>query len=77
MTEKYSCKAFYKKMLCLIMIAVMALSAMCLCGCTDQEPSDSGNETEDAVRAADPMTEEEMEADDSDGCIEDSEDLLY
>ena len=33
--------------------------------------------TEETVHAADPMTDEELENDDSEGCIEDSEDLLY
>jgi PBP1b-binding outer membrane lipoprotein LpoB len=33
--------------------------------------------TDETVRAADPMSEEEKANDDSGGCIEDSEDLLY
>ena len=77
MSEKNAYKNYYNRVLCLIIIVIMSMSAVCLCACTNQDTSGSGNETEDAVRAADPMTEEEMEADDTDGCIEDSEDLLY
>ncbi len=42
-----------------------------------EETTEEAAEDENPLHAADPMTQEEMEAEDSDGCIEDSEDLLY
>ena len=48
-----------------------------MAACTKEDESGNTNETETTVRAADPLTEEEMEADDTDGCIEDAEDTLY
>ena len=49
------------------------LSITCFTACG----SGSNESTEETLKAADPMTEEEMENDDSEGCIEDSDDLLY
>lgn len=73
---KIECKMrIYKKVLCIALILVVALSAFFMASCTKEDKPEA-NETENTVRAADPMTEEEMEADDTDGCIEDSEDLL-
>ena len=56
------------------------MTALTACGGSSQEPASeetTQQATEETVQAADPMTEEEMENDDSEGCIEDSEDLLY
>lgn len=68
---------FRKRIISIIMAVVVVLSASLLAACTNQENTERSNEPESQVRAADPMTEEEMEADDTDGCIEDSKDLLY
>lgn len=62
---------------CLALIVIICLAMLFLPSCTNQKAPSEETTTEDSVRAADPMTEEEIEADDSDGCIEDSEDLLY
>ena len=69
-----------KKLLCVIMSMVMlgSIAAMTACGGgEDASPDADQQATEETVEAADPMTDEEMENDDSEGCIEDSEDLLY
>ena len=70
-----------KKKILVIMLALMMVgSAAGLTACggsSDSSSGDSVQETEESVHAADPMTDEEMENDDSDGCVEDSEDLLY
>lgn len=52
---------------------LMLFSITCFTACG----SGSNESTEETLKAADPMTEEEMENDDSEGCIEDSDDLLY
>ena len=42
------------------------------------EATDSEAEsTDETIKAADPLTDEEKATDDSGGCIEDSDDLLY
>ncbi|MBQ9015850.1 MAG: hypothetical protein IJ109_06975 [Firmicutes bacterium] len=70
-----------KKLLCILMTMVMmgSMAALTSCGGSEGEfTNDSQQEvTEETVHAADPMTDEEMQNDDSEGCIEDSEDLLY
>lgn len=76
-----------KKLIGLIMAMMMLGSCMALTACGGSSESTGDPETaettqatevtEETVHAADPMTDEELEADDSDGCIEDSEDLLY
>ena len=68
---------YKKRIMCIVLMIIVVLSSSCMVACTNQDESGNSNETENSVRAADPMTEEEMEADDTDGCIEDSEDLLY
>ena len=71
-------RKFRYKMICAIMAFMIILSVGMMSACTSGDSAGSENEaSEEDVRAADPMTEEELEADDSDGCIEDSEDLLY
>lgn len=62
-----------KKLLCIMMALILALSALVMAGCTDKKEEGS---SVDSLQAADPMTEEELANDDSGGCIEDSEDLL-
>ncbi len=69
-----------KKLLCALMSVMMLGSMAAMTACGGSEPAtdaDQDQATEETVEAADPMTDEEMENDDSDGCIEDSEDLLY
>ncbi len=63
----------FRKTLCLLIALIMLLAIMIMAGCTPDKDSES---SDDALKAADPMTEEEMMNDDSEGCIEDSEDLL-
>ena len=71
------------KRISILMIAmVLALcgTVFTACGGEGQQSEETQTQqqaTEETVQAADPMTEEEMEKDDSEGCIEDSEDLLY
>ena len=70
-----------KKVLIFVMIAgmmMMSLVGFTACGGSDSGDADQTTQqaTEETVRAADPMTDEEQAADDSGGCIEDSEDLL-
>lgn len=71
------------KRISILMIAmVLALcgTVFTACGGESQQSEETQTQqqaTEETVQAADPMTEEEMEKDDSEGCIEDSEDLLY
>ena len=63
------------------MSLMMMGSAVFFTSCGDSaDNSDQATQeeaTEETVQAADPMTDEELENDDSEGCIEDSEDLLY
>ncbi len=74
-----------KKLIALALAGMLACSAACLCSCGGNEAGGDADkateaevtETEETVHAADPKTEEELEADDTGGCIEDSEDLLY
>lgn len=66
-----------KKIICILLMIAVASSALLMAACTKEDETGNANETETTVRAADPMTEEEMEADDTDGCIEDAEDTLY
>jgi hypothetical protein len=61
-----------KRIICLLMAVMMTISSLVMCACTPEKDESS----DEALRAADPMTEEEMAEDDSEGCIEDSEDLL-
>ena len=60
--------------MCIVLALVMAVSGIILAACTPDK-TESASE-EDSLRAADPMTEEELENDDTGGCIEDAEDLL-
>jgi len=71
-----------KKFLCLLMSLTMigCMSFMTACGNDEESSAEQTTQeevTEETVHAADPMTDEELENDDSEGCIEDSEDLLY
>ena len=69
-----------KKLLCVLMSMVMlgSMAALPACGGGEDSSRDADQQaTVERVEAADPMTDEEMENDDSEGCIEDSEDLLY
>ena len=70
-----------KKKILVVMLALMMVGStagLTACGGSqDGSSEDSVQETEETVQAADPMTDEEMENDDTDGCVEDSEDLLY
>lgn len=71
-----------KKLLCMLMSLMLMGSCVALsaCGGSGSEATDETVQqeaTDETVEAADPMTDEEMENDDSEGCIEDSEDLLY
>ena len=71
-----------KKISILMIAMVLALcgTVFTACGGESQQSEETQTQqqaTEETVQAADPMTEEEMEKDDSEGCIEDSEDLLY
>ena len=71
-----------KRISILVMAMVLALCGVVFTACggegQDTEATQNQQEaTEETVQAADPMTEEEMEQDDSEGCIDDSEDLLY
>ena len=61
------------------MMMVGSMAMLSACGGSDDGAADTDQQqgTEETVEAADPMTDEEMENDDSEGCIEDSEDLLY
>ena len=63
----------------LTMIFCMVLMTSCGGSSSEAEETTATQQeaTDETVHAADPMTEEEMENDDSEGCIEDSEDLLY
>ena len=54
----------------ILMIAVFAVSSF-MTACSKPQEAEEGG-----VNAADPMTPEEQAAEDSGGCIEDSEDLL-
>lgn len=60
-----------RRMMCFLMVMVMIISALITTGCTDKK-----DDSDDSLKAADPMTAEEIEGDDSGGCIEDAEDLL-
>lgn len=63
-----------------VMLLVLCGMVFTACGEESQQPEEIQTQqqaTEETVQAADPMTEKEMEKDDSEGCIEDSEDLLY
>ena len=66
---------------CIMMALMMIVSmtALTACGGSSEPASEETTQqaTEETVHAADPMTDEEMQNDDSEGCIEDSEDLLY
>ena len=64
---------FRNRVLCFLMMLLIAVSAAIMCACTNDKKDDS---SDSELRAADPMTEEELENDDTGGCIEDSEDLL-
>lgn len=72
-----------KKFICILMSLMMigCTSLFTACGSDAEESSVEQTTQEEAseetVHAADPMTDEELENDDSEGCIEDSEDLLY
>lgn len=72
-----------KKCVCMLISLMLLGSAVSLAACGENTDSSSDDQTkqeevtEETVQAADPMTDEEMENDDADGCIEDSEDLLY
>ena len=62
----------------LVMMGCMSFATAC--GNDEESSSEQTTQeetTEETVHAADPMTDEELENDDSEGCIEDSEDLLY
>ncbi len=70
-------KDILKRIVCmLMMLVILTAGIFVMSGCTG-EKENSGDGEEQELRAADPMTEEEIEADDSEGCVEDSEDLLY
>ena len=73
MRESEHMKQTAKKLLVLFIAFMIAASAFIMCACTPDKDSDGDG---DSLKAADPMTEEEIENDDSGGCIEDSEDLL-
>ena len=82
-----------KNLLSLIIgiMLVISMVAFTSCGSSDSGDSTEATQTEEqatqaedqdveeeeTVNAADPMTDEELEKDDSGGCIEDSDDLLY
>ena len=72
-----------RKIICILISLMMMGSAVFFTACgdsADNSPADQTTQeetTEETIRAADPMTDEELENDDSEGCIEDSEDLLY
>ena len=65
-------KSGKKTVICIIAAAVILLSACLFFMLSGKGGSGQETGSQDSVRAADPMTEEEIEADDSDGCIEDS-----
>ena len=68
-----------KKLLVYGLITLMILCPAALvtgCGGSDSSTEET-TVTEETITAADPQTPEEQEADDSDGCLEDSDDLLY
>ena len=54
----------------LLMIFVLAMTSL-MTACSKPQEAEDG-----VLNAADPMTPEEQAADDSGGCIEDSDDLL-
>ena len=67
-------KDLRKRIICVLLALLMTLSVFIMAACTPDK-AESGSD-EEGLRAADPMTEEEIENDDTDGCIEDAEDLL-
>ena len=69
-----------KKLLVYGLITLMMLCPAALvtgCGGDTSSEDPTTEATEETITAADPQTPEEQEADDSDGCLEDSDDLLY
>lgn len=60
----------------ILLVTAVLMSSMFMTACTDKDRQSGNDEKKNTVRAADPMTEEEMKEDDSEGCINDSEDLL-
>ena len=74
-----------KRLLCIITVIFMCLSMVMMSACSKDKAaeSDAGNQTEAAeedeneVRAADPMTEEELEDYTGGGCVGESADSYY
>ena len=67
-----------KRIISTIMIMIMSLFmvlAFTACGgsSSSQDQENNTQVTEETVRAADPMTEEEMENDNSEGCLDSDE----
>lgn len=63
-----------KKRIISVSVAILLMATIVgFTGCG----SEGGKSTDNTVKAADPMTDEEIQNDDSKGCIEDSDDLLY
>ena len=63
-------KRIKRILITILLVALFAVSSFLTACSKPQEAVEGG------VNAADPMTPEEQAADDSGGCIEDSEDLL-